>query len=243
MKDSISLTIPLNYNALSRAADMLNGLAGDIALNEVKTPVLSGSSGDSIATEAITENWPTESIDKLTPPVPVDPTPAPATDDAAIFDAPITDTGVELDADGLPWDSRIHGSKKLKLAKDDRWKKIRGVDPQLVATVEAELRQVMSIPVPAGGCAPSIIVPAAPVSPAPVDPVPAAPVAPAPVDPVPAAPVAITFPELMAKITGAGYTIETVAPVLNKYQIAALPLLAARPDLIPAVHADLFPNG
>jgi hypothetical protein len=47
---------------------------------------------------------------------------------------------VELDSAGLPWDARIHGKAKGKLAKTQEWKKIRGIDKNLVAQVEAELR-------------------------------------------------------------------------------------------------------
>jgi len=51
-----------------------------------------------------------------------------------------TVTDVELDAEGLPWDARIHGSKKTKLARGNTWKLKRGIDPAEVETVIAELR-------------------------------------------------------------------------------------------------------
>lgn len=47
--------------------------------------------------------------------------------------------GVDVDSAGLPWDERIHSSSKSTIA-NGTWKKKRGVDPALVATVEAELR-------------------------------------------------------------------------------------------------------
>lgn len=64
--------------------------------------------------------------------------------------APITTTpgavssaaGVDLDAKGLPWDSRIHAESKGKIA-DGTWRKKRNLDPAMLAQVEAELRQVM----------------------------------------------------------------------------------------------------
>lgn len=43
------------------------------------------------------------------------------------------------DADGLPWDSRIHSSSK-EVVKNGTWRKRRGVDDALVRSVEAELR-------------------------------------------------------------------------------------------------------
>lgn len=56
-------------------------------------------------------------------------------------------TTAELDADGLPWDHRIHASTKTKV-KDGTWKKKRGVDADTVASVTAELKQVMEAPTP-----------------------------------------------------------------------------------------------
>jgi hypothetical protein len=44
------------------------------------------------------------------------------------------------DADGFPWDSRIHSSSK-EVVKDGTWRKRRGVDAAMVAQVEAELRR------------------------------------------------------------------------------------------------------
>ena len=50
-----------------------------------------------------------------------------------------------------------------------------------------------------------------------------------------------TFPELMAAITAAGLDEASILAAVNKSDIQALPLLAARPDLIPTVYAELFP--
>ena len=50
--------------------------------------------------------------------------------------------GVDLDAKGFPWDSRIHAESKAKIA-DGTWRKKRNLDPTVLANVEAELRQVM----------------------------------------------------------------------------------------------------
>jgi hypothetical protein len=56
--------------------------------------------------------------------------------------------GVDLDKDGFPWDSRIHaGGAKGKNA-DGSWRQKRGVDAALVTKVQAELRQLMSLPAP-----------------------------------------------------------------------------------------------
>jgi len=48
-------------------------------------------------------------------------------------------SGIELDSEGLPWDSRIHSSSRGKIA-NGTWKLMRGVDPALVEQVKGELR-------------------------------------------------------------------------------------------------------
>lgn len=57
----------------------------------------------------------------------------------------------------------------------------------------------------------------------------------------------ITFPVLMSKITQAitakTLTDEQVTAAINRQGIQALPLLSARPDLVPAVDAELFAAG
>jgi hypothetical protein len=56
--------------------------------------------------------------------------------------------GVEVDSEGLPWDKRIHSDAKGTV-KGGQWKLRRKVDHDLVASVKAELVQVMGAP-PAG---------------------------------------------------------------------------------------------
>lgn len=51
---------------------------------------------------------------------------------------------VELDAQGLPWDKRIHSSSKALMASGARngcWKYLKGVDKALIPAVEQELRE------------------------------------------------------------------------------------------------------
>jgi hypothetical protein len=80
----------------------------------------------------------------------VDHTPEPAT--STVSDTKTVDTNVPTDADGFPWDERIHVSTKTQKKGDGCWKRIPGVDPKLVAEVEAELRQ--HFPKPEAGSAP-----------------------------------------------------------------------------------------
>lgn len=47
--------------------------------------------------------------------------------------------GGNVDADGMPWDARIHSGSREKTSKG-KWKSRRGVDDAVVATVEAELK-------------------------------------------------------------------------------------------------------
>lgn len=182
----------------------------------------------------------------------------------------ITDMVVTmLDKNGLPWDSRIHAASKA-INADGTWRQKRGVAPELVATVEAQLRGVMVVPVPdthgspeldedatkleamGGDAGPTIgdidlgqnrhegqvvgIAPPPPPSPSTVLP-------PPPPVTTPAGDPTI-FPELVAYITA-----QKVAGKLTQAQLdaalqiigvqGALPVMAARPDLIPTLVAKL----
>lgn len=118
-------------------------------------------------------------------PTPIVATPAPV--------ATRTDNG--LDAEGLPWDSRIHTVKQSK-CKDGTWKIKRGTDKALVLQVKTELRNQTTQPAPVVPQAPTPVV-ETPVQPTlPVQPVP---VVETPVQPVPA-------PQLPSSN---GHTVET----------------------------------
>jgi hypothetical protein len=102
----------------------------------------------------------------------------------------------EVDKNGLPWDERIHSSNRKK-NDDGSWRAKRGVDKNLVPTVENELRQRMAMGsqapygvVPAPQPMPvSVPQPAAAPQPVPVIPQPVQPPAPMPVIPTLQAPV------------------------------------------------------
>ncbi len=141
--------------------------------------------------------------------------PAPTVPAAPLTPAP----GVELDADGLPWDARIHSESRTKVVAGT-WKYKRGVDPRLVEEVEAELRAVMGVPVPA--------------APAPTPPAAA---------PAPIPPAGPTFPSLMLKISKAvadGHTTQVaVIETVKACGLPSLPALATRPDLVASVDAAI----
>lgn len=186
--NSISLTIPLEYNALTRASDMLHGMAID----------LSKEGADTKTTGEV-----------------------PSNSDAA--DTHLAYGDGELDVDGLPWDHRIHSSSKTQTLPG-QWKKKRGVSGEKVVSVEEELRAAMAIPTPANDQVPAN------------DPI--APPPPNATEPVKAA-VINTLPELIQACTQAGKTPEEMTDAVMTVGLASVPLIAARPDLIPDVAKTL----
>lgn len=199
-----------------------------------------------------------------TAPVP----PAPNSAPAAAIAAPQTGSpvgGVDLDKTGLPWDGRIHGESKSKIA-DGTWRKKRSVDPALVVTVEAELRQVMGAapaaplapvaPIPAPQAA-TVTMPTAGVASSAVA-VPAPPTAPvAPVAPPPPALLAQAAPPVgsvpqdaraqfvglvgraSAAIQAGKVTQAEITQCCAAAGVPALPLLANRLDLVAQVAAQV----
>lgn len=172
---------------------------------------------------------------------------------------------VELDIHGLPWDARIHASSRARNV-DNSWRTKRNCDQALVASVTAELRTVMGIPlgnVPASFPIPASPVPAAspivqaathavpPVSlgnvPLPPAPPVAPPSAPATASPptvlIAQEPTGLTFAQLVPQITSrfndGRLTQEVVTAVLGQVGLPSLPSLAVRKDLVPTVAAML----
>jgi len=160
--------------------------------------------------------------------------PAPAIPAFATLAVPVVTA--DVDAHGLPWDSRIHSVAKTKIA-DGSWRGKKGIGPTVRTDVEAELRATMA----AGGGAPVVAaVPVAPVAPA----APAAPVAPA-APAAPAAPVVDAFSSFMTYMTGLLAT-NRIVPAQVQAACAELtpPLphigaLFTRQDLIPAMRAKI----
>lgn len=185
-------------------------------------------------------------------------------------DIPLPPAGVEVDSEGLPWDSRIHAKSKAKLKKDNTWKLARGVEKGLVDKVKNELRAAMNTPAPvldgpgigtnpetyepgdnldpaaifgAGDEVPpnGVVIPPVPVTTNNAPEIPAA-----PNTPVQEQPKTATFPDLVQKVTtritdanhGAAFNA-AVKQTLDKYQLASMPLLVSRPDLVPVIDAEL----
>lgn len=139
----------------------------------------------------------------IVPPPPVPSAPPAAAPSASVL--PVIPAG-DVDKHGLPWDERIHSGTRVKNA-DGSWRQRRGVDAELVKTVENELRALMALPTrpgitlgsadfldAAGAMAPEPSSSNATTSPAPTappaPPVPAPAVAPTPPAPVASAPIA-----------------------------------------------------
>jgi hypothetical protein len=168
---------------------------------------------------------------------------------------------VELDADNMPYDGRIHASTKTK-TKAGIWKIKKGVDKDLVKKIQDEYKQAMVAPaesavtledcfknIPAAEsktdaatafAAPPVEVPAPPVE------VPAPPVeVPAPPVEVPAPPVAISFPAVLMFCTEKFATDKSdqfkieLDKLLAKRQLTSVNQLMARVDLIPNFYAEL----
>lgn len=180
--------------------------------------------------------------------------------------SPVVQSGVDTDADGLPWDNRIHSTPASK-KKDGKWRGKRGLDDATRDAVTAQLKQVMAAPAPIASPVPPPMfeesaagVPLPPPSEPPVDaatafgaagatPVPSAPPAPpAPPPPAPPAPPAEAAPVndfagLMRKITGlqsAGLlTVEGTTQIAVSLGITGVRDLMSRPDLIPSFDALL----
>ncbi len=154
--------------------------------------------------------------------------------------------GIDVDANGLPWDGRIHSSSRAVVA-DGQWRVKRGVPPELVTSVTAELRATMglpSIPVQAVPVPPPFVA-SAEVLPAPVTITPPPPAAILPSDgaAAPASPSSLSFPQLMQAITKKFAAKEldqaTISAAVASAGLSSLPMLNARPDLIPTVAAAL----
>jgi hypothetical protein len=125
----------------------------------------------------------------------------------------------EVDADGYPWDARIHASGKGKNLATGHWRQRRGVPPHLVRQVEAELRNKMAAKKVAASPAPL----AAPLPPTPLSP--PAPVLPALQVPPP--------PPLAEPVVEAAPVAAVEAPPAPLMTVQEAPLTpAATPDVV-----------
>ncbi len=175
----------------------------------------------------------------LPPSPPVNPT---------VASTPPSPSGVELDVEGFPWDSRIHSGGKTKYAKktpngvEGAWKLARGVDKATVEQVKAQLRQQYPDPATPTATAPPASAPAPEPPPAPATP----PVSPGPAVSAPAQyGTYTTWGALMREITGRQMPPETVVAACQAYlgpngeRVADVAALQNVPAAIPFVAAQL----
>ena len=261
-----SITVPNEPRALRAAAEFFNTVAGGITVTAMSTPMK--GTGDVIAPSASIEtpasqplvpetpvpdaatvfNTPVLSAGETVPPPQDDRIGLPVEGSSAVgvgvcgpalgvdSEPPVPPPPIQeppLDSRGLPWDARIHASSRSQVA-DGSWRNRKcpaemnkEAWDQYISQIEAELKGIMSVPTPA-----AVPVPMPP-------PVPAeAPTAPTPINP-PDPP--LTFADLTAKITSSGIAFDRVTEAVGRVGLPAYPALLNRPDLIPAVHAELFP--
>lgn len=136
---------------------------------------------------------------------------------AAPVAAPVTDVvplqtppAIETDADGVPWDGRIHSSSKARTA-DGRWRARRGVSDEAAAKVAEELKAAKNVPAPT----------------------------PAPETPTGSITFAQFMRLATTKLAASpGYAAEILNACVA-VGLPNLPALASRPDLVPGVAKTL----
>lgn len=174
-------------------------------------------------TQAPTFPWPFPPASEqfALPTVPAAPAPsAPA--------APPSPAGAgSLDSKGLPWDARIHSSKRTQNA-DGSWRVRKGVNAFAVAQVETQLRQGVET-------GPFVLQ----AAPAPTAAATAAATTAATAPPPPVEDARAQFVALIGRTSAALQTGKITQPEINQIctesGVQALPLLANRQDLIPTV--------
>jgi len=152
---------------------------------------------------------------------------------AAAVAAPPTQTGaVVTDADGQPWDVRIHVGSRAKVAAGT-WRLKPKVDPALVDQVRAENTALMALPVPDA-------TPAAQVAPPVVNP-------PSAAGGVPAGYVMPTPPVSVPDFYRAASQLHkdnvlsdvAITAVAAAHGVPSLQAITQRPDLIPTIWAAI----
>jgi hypothetical protein len=164
----------------------------------------------------------------------------------------------ELDANGLPWDERIHSLGQVRTA-DGCWRRRRNVAENVVAQVEAELRRKLSLhgatlapavespPPPPPPATPEILLVTSVLSAPPPPPAAAEPVASPPPPSAPAAPATVegrSFDELMALVTdivvGGLLSEDDIMTVAAQFDVKELADLAgAKPNTIARMYVAL----
>ena len=209
----ITITLDLgNKKEISEIAEFLRMFSGvqKSTVNEIEdwAPVAEEHDCASCGEKVIDEDSVCEICDDVPAP-PIAPPPPPP-------------NGIEIDADGLPWDGRIHATSHAKIATG-QWRKRRGITDDLVRKVEAELRITwgtrQAVPPPPPPPVPEPVIPVAP--------------------PPPIATTGDLFVTLMKGVTKGfadkSITQEMILNAIKPHGVPSLPALVLRQELIPAV--------
>ncbi len=168
---------------------------------------------------------PVAPVAPMIPAMPAAPTGGDGDDEANDAGGGATD-GSGLDADGLPWDERIHASTKTKTAKNT-WTKVRnGPKGDALAAIEAELRARAGAPTPMPPVAAPIPVPSVVAAPLPLA---AAPI-PVPAPAVMAPPVPVADPALSPAPVPIAMPMPEAVPVAAPIP---MPVAAPAPAAVP----------
>lgn len=131
-----------NLEELKKAvSDIDNELNGGVVVSGMTKEIIRTSTNEVVSIEEAAEDCGvtlTDVVEEFTPPV--------------VTPNPVND--VELDINNIPWDARIHAASRNKNANLS-WRNKRGVDKDLLAQVEAELK----------ANAPVVVAPVAPALP------------------------------------------------------------------------------
>lgn len=225
---TVTFSVPMESEALAGASRMLERLAFGTANDEaedpptyprghrkeVTTPPPGSTQGDGGSMPPDDQNTTTGETES---------------NETTTTEAPPT---AELDTSGLPWDLRIHTRTKSKTAKG-LWTKKRGVEELLVKQVEKELRVAPPAALSSAGETPPPPDPGVPPNTSGENP---------PSDPPPPAedegPI-INMRQLSLRITVEKLPKKVVEAATAQVGVATLPLLGAKPELIPEVAAYL----
>lgn len=150
--------------------------------------------------------------------------PAPTTSQTSVSDATTTVVSTDRDKDGVPWDARVH-SETRKMNADGTWRYRRNLDPNVKASITAELRALHYKAFPN--------TPQLPLAPPPPTFTPAGVTAPLPPGMAPAVPAG----PVDTQMTGVASTNQPVAPPAPVPVSNGVPLGLPNAPLPPAVPA------
>lgn len=165
--------------------------------------------------------------------------PSPAPTPSAAPAPPVPDTSADLysgvDADGLPWDERIHSKAAEPKAATGKWKTRKNLAPGYKEQIEAQLRAVSDTTASPSAPAPTPAAPSAPVVPAPV-PAPGA----APAAPATGNPFAEFTAWMMPQVKSGKLDQSKITLAVQKAGLTTAADLSKQPELCAQVKADLI---